>query len=274
MKIRLLSATLAIATLFAFSLRLESAAENTGMPLRLRYDFAGADGQSVPDVSGHGRNGVVAGKARVAPAPDAIAPRRNALDNTTAVMGSATGGTGGGVRYAGPAWGPQKAFTVTMWFRTNPGQPLAQGTRLWELHGIAPGVLLLGISQGRLTVNLGEKSILTHTTPRPLLQETGKWVFVAFSCDGTYERDNLRLFIGSETDPIQTIAIATTAEPLWAEPAGRIELVAGSNIANGRALAGWLDDIRVYGHANDTTGALLLPECQTVLDERVNPSVK
>ncbi|AHF94071.1 hypothetical protein OPIT5_04480 [Opitutaceae bacterium TAV5] len=274
MRLLPLFAYLAALALFALPSRAAAIEDGAEMPLQLRYDFADASGQSVPDVSGHGRNGVVTGKARIAPIPGATAPRRNALDNTAAVMGSATGGTGGSVRYAGAGWGPQKAFTVTMWFHTSPGQPLAQGTRLWELHGIAPKHLLLGINQGRLTVNLGDRSLLSHTTPRPLLQETDKWVFVAFAYDGTYERDNLRLFIGSGTDPIQALAIGTTAEPLWAKPAGKVELVVGSNTANGRALSGWIDDVRVYSHDNETTGALVLSECQTVLDERAVSSTR
>lgn len=229
----------------------------------LRYDFA----NSTPaDASGNKRDGELVNGAKIATLPGEKKP---VLDNTESTMGSINPGTGGGLRYTGPGLGNLASFTITLWYRIAPGERLMQATRLFEFAGVANKPLLMGASsdEGTLTLNLGSDLMVNNETPRPLLSTPDEWVFVALVFDGTFKKDNLRLFFGSAREPGKIYAINSTEGDLWQDNSGEIALIFGSNLAGGRGFRGWLDDIRIYGSPSGNDGALDVVQLQTILDE-------
>jgi hypothetical protein len=236
----------------------------------LHYTFKREPGQStdrVADASGNRRDAYVSGMAKL-PAPSA-ANSYPCLDNSASEMGASAPESGGSLRYDGPGLGALTSFTVTLWYKTVRGQSLTQGTRLFEFLNVGRQPLLLAASsaEGNLSFNEENRRIVANGTANGLVQAQNEWIFIAVTHDGTSRQENTRLYVGAEDTPLTLIAVSDIQRPLW-NAAGQVSLIFGANETNGRALAGWLDDIRIYGDALNPAGALSPMALQTVMNER------
>jgi hypothetical protein len=167
---------------------------STGSAARPLYFFA-ADGSPLPLLAAPG-SGVTADSA----------------DRAFDFRGAIRMGRGDSSQQAGPAGRADdtglitKAFTLTGWFRTPPGEVIRDYARLVDNHDSTttpqsgfelwagrmdyaePGVPR---DPGKLTLWVNDRFV---TTTRPAYAGTDEWIFFAVTYDGELHRDNVRFY--------------------------------------------------------------------------------
>jgi len=124
----------------------------------------------------------------------------------------------------------------------------------WELSCGGGGTLALDI----LPLPKG-----TATAPAGSFNDLNKWIYFAITYDGTANTNNVRIYRGylnvteAETRPVFTcVATNTVDKGKVLEPGGNAALVIGNTYTYDRPFRGYLDNLRIYGHHDDASGAL------------------
>lgn len=223
------------------------------LPLMLHYDFTDVTGTTVTDISGNGNHGTIGGKGIQSGDEYGVSGKSGdyAFDNSSSTMGSGTANTGGAV--ATPNLGSLTSFTITMWFKADASLGNA---RLFDNSTM----LLAAISNGQLHFKIAEKNSNTLSGDNnALINTANEWIFVSITYDGadTDGYGNLNVYVGSKTTGVSLILSNT--EERGISYTGAYSMIAtyfGGTSSYGRALDGLIDDIRIYGDAAGSSGAL------------------
>lgn len=242
------------------SLAILSSSVSATASLILHYDFDEISGNSVPDVSENGNGGTLSGTAANQTAGTGLSGQSGdyAFNNTASAMASSTSGTGGSVLNTS-GLGELSSFTITMWHKTD--STLLSGARFLDLNATAAGgeALSMFYNNGKLRV-LGVDS---PDAAKSTFEGSG-WVFVAVTFDGTADGGGvLNYYVGDGSSLVSlgSQSVAATAVD-WGDSGALLTI--GANTANGRALDGWIDDVRIYGANGSAAGALDLASLSTV----------
>ena len=235
-----------------------AAAPLPAQELVLHYDFDAATGIQVPDLSKKSNPAEVTGLGIVGGSGSGLTggPKDLAFDNTASAMGEFAAKSGGSVMLP-LGLGPVKSFTITLWYKNESGQAVPQGTRLFEMNrGTETGLILCAVNNfGGLIFMDGQRVLLNSTTPLPA---DDKWTFVAITYDGSQGTENVHLYVGSPTEPATEAASNSAPEgPFnWGDDLSQLRF--GASSSDGRALAGFFDEIRLQIEADSAAGALSL----------------
>ncbi|MDR1282641.1 MAG: LamG domain-containing protein [Opitutaceae bacterium] len=234
--------------------------------LLLHYDFNQpvANGTVVTDTSGNGRNGTLAGSAKWGADKTGVSGMAgdHAFDNTASIMGDNNDpATGGALRY-GQSMENLTSFTISMWFRTDGTQPLANSARLFDSLS---EFLLAGTGDGKASFNLAGAVLAANPDANPVLAlaAQNEWVFIAVTwADGAPgQQSTAKIYAGASAQAVSLVASGTSATT---GPASLTSLSFGANWWLKRPVDGWLDDIRVYGETSGAAGALSLETLDTI----------
>lgn len=228
--------------------------------LLLHYDFNNITDNTVKDLSGNGRDGTISGSA-VGLTPGVGTSGLNgdyAFNNTNSAMS----GAGGGVRVTNANFGALSSFTVTMWYKTDGSQILAatrlfdNGNQLLAMDGVA------GTESGNVIFSADGRTRVRNGTSNSIIQQSDTWIFVALTFDGTLDNNQIKLYVGDDATSASLIAQSnlTWANMTW----DNSTLAFGSNTGNGRALDGYLDNIRFYGQETGAGSALNLEQLNAI----------
>lgn len=194
-------------------------------------------------------------------------------------MGLAKGGNGGRARSAGSPPLPLTtlaSFTVTMWFNndnngnTFEGGPTELGfdTRLlglsgWNAGAGEPGfdIQVGGVGLGWVMLKSDGESVNAGNMGFNL---ANKWYFLAISYDGTKTTDNVQFYKGSDTDAVTAVGGPKTLNK-GVMNVGANALVLGNERDHWAfAYDGYMDDVRIWGDAADSSGVIGLQDIQAV----------
>ena len=196
-------------------------------------------------------------------------PGDRAFDNSAAVMG----GTSGSVaRTVGDvdAIDQLVSFTISAWYKTSGTNSLiGSNTRFlmdytantlgWQIIGnnntTTPGL--------NIYVDGGSRGI-TSPLNGTVLAQTGTWVFIAMTYDGTLTSNNLKLYGGSKTNSVVLLTTQTINS-------GALEdndqpFCVGNSSGRDRAFSGYIDNVRLHGTktAGDNSGALSSDQLESI----------
>lgn len=159
-----------------------------------------------------------------------------------------------------------KSFTITGWMNCRNGGNGPGGNRIlsWinaggngvDLSTYADGHLTLGINQWN---DFGGVSSSAGKFPISSSAAFGNWRFFAVSYDGTQSANQVKFYFGSQAayasiDVCQTYNRGTVGANIGPLAVGNHNTLTTARATN--QFRGLLNDIRVYGNANDGTGAL------------------
>lgn len=222
--------------------------------LLLHFDFNSINGNAVPDVSGHSNDGTLGGSAAGKTAGAGVSgnPGDYSFNNSDSTFGSATANTGGGVMVT-TGLGNLTSFTLTVWLKADSIMSASNSARIFDLNGKPGGGEQYSLSltpAGQLN-GLGKASEQSD-----ILKRSGEWVFVALVFNGSDK--TLQFYTGTSnaSESLVSLGGATVTNTSFNSGGSGALLTFGSNTAYGRALDGWLDDIRVYGATSGVSGAL------------------
>jgi hypothetical protein len=259
--------------------------------LLLHYNFNNltlGGSTAVPDLSGHSAHGVLSSSSLLGvPASgttndDTLKP---GIDRGLAITASTTqmSGPGGKLTRTG-GFGPLKSFTVTLWYKTDGAQSVKGATRL--LDNGAQLFAFDGLNtaeSGKFIFISNGTTVLTNEVENTTLKTQNKWVFVALTYDGSQTTNNVHLYttlFEGVLTKIKTATFAPTEGVInWGDTL--TQLVFGNNQGGTRALDGWMDNIRFFGHPTAGAAALsqtvlqeiAIADCSTPEPETVSPAI-
>jgi hypothetical protein len=166
-----------------------------------------------------------------------------AFDNT-ASTGMGKGYTGGVGEVPAGTIGTLDSFTYQCWY--NVATPIDNLARFLEDTHIT-----LSAANSQLTLYVNGTSVSSS----PNYGGTNQWIFMAVTYDGTKTSNNVQFYIGTKNTPVVPVEL-----PLSLNGGSVIQdhILAIGNYNNGnvRPMDGYMDDVRLYGSATDSTGVL------------------
>lgn len=114
-----------------------------------------------------------------------------------------------------------------------------------------------GATKGRMGMDLlgtAEKVSVWSSWFAPFLADE-RWMFFAFTYDGTKNTENGKVYVGTEEYPVEIETFSTGACQLKADLAAKL-VIGGGNAAGGNNFKGKIDNIRIFASRDDGLGAL------------------
>lgn len=168
------------------------------------------------------------------------------------------------------------SFTLCGWYKT----PYATAgyARFMNNSGSGWGWELSCGGGSTLAIDIYPPTKATATAPASSFNDLNKWVFFALTYDGTSNTNNVRIYRGylnateAEARPVFACISTNTADKgKVLEPDGNAVFVIGNTYSYDRPFRGYLDDMRVYGHHDDASGALDATAVQAVWAAATRP---
>lgn len=153
------------------------------------------------------------------------------------------------------------SFTLCGWYKS----PYATAgyARFMNNYGEGWGWELSCGGGSTLALDIYPPTKATATAPASSFNDLNKWLFFAITYDGTANTNNVRIYRGylnateAETRPVFACVSTNTADKgKVLETAGNAVLVIGNTYTYDRPFRGYLDNLRIYGHHDDASGAL------------------
>lgn len=223
--------------------------------------------KQIVDNSGNNHTGRIAG-ADANFSQNRAGVSGNAGDYAFYNQNTTMGGSGGNAGYVDGSLSGLTSFTITMWFKTNGNTDLGSSARLFDITGDNQ-VLLAGVGAGNVNVFAGS-SDLTRTAANPILSATDEWVFVAVSYSYSGSVGTWSIYAGSDSRSDSVELVGARSSGNISGPLDFENIYFGSTANGSRAFNGWLDDIRIYGAASGSTGALTKEELDVIRLEALN----
>jgi hypothetical protein len=184
-------------------------------------------------------------------------PGDRAFDNT-ASTGMGIGGVGGAALLPANSFGTLSSFTFQCWFNAS----------------VTPGNAARLLEAGSFAVFAGETSILycnglNARASTTAYGEANQWIFFAVTYDSTQTENNVAFYYGTETTPVTQVG---SYETLNGGPvADNQQVTVGNyNAGNYRPFQGYLDDLRLFGSASDSSGVLSQSQLETIRQQDIN----
>jgi hypothetical protein len=153
------------------------------------------------------------------------------------------------------------SFTITGWVKP---MPLGDISRLIKVHNVFD---LMAWSNGELQLMLAETEHWLLSGTAGILLQSNQWNFFAATYDGTDSFANVKMYIGTETTPVQITSRLHTKAIGFLDGGtngGRVAIGNYSEVAE-RPITGLLDEVRIWvSHDENPFGVLTLEELEQV----------
>lgn len=179
-----------------------------------------------------------------------------AFDNSTATgMGGTNKNPGLGGRVEIPAgseiFAGARSFTIQGWYYAADGVVPGNYARLLAASRVA--ILFDKQNERGLNLAINGKSVLC---PDGAYRMAGEWVFFAVTFSGADEKNNVRFYVGSRTEPVRLVGRAALPVTEVSRQGAEKALILGNMSSRERPFAGLLDNFRIWADDSDIDSAL------------------
>ncbi len=162
---------------------------------------------------------------------------------------------GSSLIYSGTGFGTLSSFTVCGWFKTNTTSTFATSSRFMELDAStwSNSILVLAPSPGNWQLQIGGTAV--GTTTGGAYNQTQQWIFLAVTYDST--NHNVHFYKGLPNGSMTLVSSSTGTNINPVTVTGSTKVTWGNgNGGDSRTFLGYMDDLRIYGAATGSSGAL------------------
>ncbi len=162
------------------------------------------------------------------------------------------------------------SFTLQGWFKTRSSQEaFGNQARLYQIDSMVLGAPLNSTSTMRLDVVDAGGTGASAAASDAVFGATATWMFFAATFDGTSATgNNLNYYVGTTGSAVTSAGssrVGAEGTPFGPTLSGSGFLVMGDNGAVGTVpMAGFFDDMRVFGSTSDSTGVLSQPQLEVI----------
>jgi len=195
-------------------------------------------------------------------------PADRAFDNTRASrMGGTKERPGQGGALSAPAGDLLRAldsFTLQGWYKAEETPPGSFARLVSSLR------VNLYFTQEGLQLKVGNSPEASSALCRSeSYMKEGEWIFFAITYNATLPQDNVCFFAGSREEAVKLVQTATLNNgPIRSSGAGT--MIFGNTDDGGRPFKGWLDNLRLWGDARGSGGALSEAELELYRNADLN----